>query len=51
MVGFQGKVGPKADRSNRQSQVVEGMSARLPSLLLLLLAVTMGVARKQQVPE
>ena len=46
-----GGVGPKADRSNRQSQVVEGSAARPKVPLMLLLAVTMGVACKQQVPE
>jgi hypothetical protein len=46
-----GGVGPKADRSNRQSQVVEGSAARLKVPSMLLLAVTMGVACKQQVPE
>ena len=47
-----GGVGPKADRSNRQSQVVEGRAARpkVPSMLLLL-AVAMGVACKHQIPE
>jgi hypothetical protein len=37
--------------ANRQSQVMEGMAARLKVPSMLLLAVTMGVACKQQVPE